>query len=50
MTSELTSRRSAMKRLWGFDDEQAEEELRRIRDEEPAVVEPTLGDDEGPEE
>lgn len=50
VTSELTSRRSAMKRLWGFDDEQAEEELRRIRDEEPAVVEPTLGDDEGPEE
>ena len=49
VASEVTSRRSSMKRLWGYTDEQADEELRRIRAEQPTAPEPVLGEG-GPDE
>lgn len=37
----ITSKLSAMKRAYGYDDGQAEEELKRIAEEEPALEDPT---------
>lgn len=37
----ITSKFSAMKRAYGYDDDQAEEELKRISDEEPKLEDPT---------
>ena len=49
VASEVSSRRSSMKRLWGYTDEQADEELQRIRAEQPSAPEPVLGEG-GPDE
>ena len=37
----ITSKFSAMKRAYGYDDDQAEEELKRISEEEPTLEDPT---------
>lgn len=37
----ITSKFSAMKRAYGYDDDQTEEELKRISDEEPKLEDPT---------
>ena len=40
----ITSKLSAMKRAYGYDDDQAEEELKRIAAEEPALEDPAALD------
>ena len=46
----ITSKLSAMKRAYGYDDDQAEEELKRIAEEEPVLEDPASFAGQGKEE